>query len=633
MKRLLFIAVTLCFILISCESQAKNIRIRSGISFQEQLTEANAVYLIKERIDLNGATVIMPPNSTLKFKRKGQLANGTLQGDGTHFTGKPSFDGVLLKGKYTTKEFYTSWNSARSMSDYIEDVMNLGGESAVVVDCDITLKDQKKNVDHLNLKGKKKTITNSDRYYITCGGTSISDLKFRWDKGPVQEPKENYRAVIIYSDILTKDTTVVVNLNRLDIDGGQYCSYFMRQAKSGLEPSMRINNTIRDCHFSHLTMGAIWTCGGTGSVTNSHFTDIGYDQSTVLHGVTALRLGYNNTVQIGKAIGYKVENCRFENIVAPYSDRNDGRGLHALLVYGDSTIVRNNTFRRLTTDFTKPTETGMDAEILYFKGSWNVIENNYFEDGAGSASDAVVTLKSIDSEGNVIRNNRFMTTVTDSKFIYVAGKSVEIEGNEFRNISTAPGENIAYAIYLGHHNENSGNEIAWISNNSFSFPHTSNYMAVYANRWGNLYVVKNNIKNPQRILKVNNREGELIIKNNVIYADGLGANTSNVFIEISSGGAIPAQISDNEFGIKNVVLGKLVQGSNYVFDNNKVNLVNVNMQSFLGGSGTNIKAVNNTIEIDKESTIIKRVLIGEKSSSKIIIKGNTITGASLSTVL
>lgn len=633
MCRILYLLIIGVLLLTGCGSSSKVVVINGNRPIKEQMKHPGKIYKIDELADLNGSIITIPDRSTLQFGRHGVLKNGGLRGNNTTITGNPTFDNVRLSGSYVTTEFHASWCTAPSLPQFIEDVMNLGEETELVVDKNISLTDKKRQVDHLYLRGKNTTITNADKYYITRGGCDLQDLKFRWDKEPVQEPQDNYRAVIIYADILSKDTTVVVNLNHLDVDGGRYCSYFMRQAKSGLEPSMRIINTVRDCQFRHLTMGAIWTCGGSGEVIKTHFTDIGYDQSTALHGVTALRLGFNNTVHRGKAIGYRVENCHFENIVAPYNDKNDGRGLHALLVYGDSTIVCNNTFRQLSTDFTKPTETGMDAEILYFKGSWNVIENNYFEDGAGSASDAVVTLKSIDSEGNVIRNNRFLTTVSNSKFIYVAGKSVEIEGNEFRNISTASSEDIAYAIYLGHHNENSGNERARIRNNTFSFSSTSNYMAIYANRWGNLYVVKNIISNPQRFLKSNNREGELIIKNNVINADKLRANTSNVFIEISSGGAIPAQISDNEFGMNNVVIGRLVQGSNYIFDNNKVNLQNVNMQSVLSGTDTNIKASNNTIEIDKKSNITRRVFVGEKSSSKITIKNNKITGAALSTVL
>jgi hypothetical protein len=626
----------LLFTLISFDGiglQARSVRICKGTPLQSQFLFEKKKYIINDTIDLKGSVLKIPNDATLFFTRKGELTNGTIEGCNTIIKGMPSFEGVHLNGSFQTNIFYTSWCSSQSMSDYIEDVMNIGGETTVVVDCDITLGDKKRFVDHLNLKSKNATITNSDRYYITRGGCELENLKFRWNKVPEKEPKDNYRSVVIYSDICAKDTTLVISLNKVDADGGGYCSVFMRQGISGQESQLTTINIIQGCQFSHFTMGGIWTCGGTGSVINTHFVNIGYDQTNIKKGVTALRLGQSNLTDRQRALGYVVEKCLFQNIIAPYNDVNDGRGLHGLLVYGDSVQVRNNQFKFLSTCFCELKDAGMDSEILYFKGSGNIIEDNYFEDGAGSTSDAVLTLKSADSEDNVVRNNRFLTTVTNCKFVYVAGKSVEIEGNEFRNTNTVSGEAIAYAIYLGHRNENSVNEEAIISNNTFSFHSMSNYMAIYANRWGSLYVEKNIINNSQRFLKCNNREGELIVKNNVINVNRLRANTSNAFIEISSGGAIPARISDNEFWMKNVVIGKLVKGSNYVFDNNKINLQNVNMHSFLSGSDTNIKAVNNTIEIDKKSTITKRVLVGEKSSSKIVIKNNSITGVALTTVL
>lgn len=633
MRRTLLVIVVFMITLASCESQAKTIHIRSGRPLQEQLTEANAVYLINERIDLNGVTVILPSNSTLKFKRKGLLTNGTLHGNGTQLSGKPRFDGVRLKGKYATQEFYASWSSARAISDYIEDVMNLGGESAVVVDCDITLNDQKKYVGHLNLKGKKKTITNSDRYYITYGGTNISDLKFRWDKGPVQEPKDNYSAVVIYWELLQKDTTLTTNIKNVEADGGRYCSFFMKQYKSSIEPKLTMVNDIEDCMFENFTRGVVWTCGGSGQVKNCQFKNIGYEDTSVLLSVISLRLGYSNVAgDRAKAIGYEVSGCTFNNIVAAYNSNNDGRELHGLLAYGDSTIVRKNEFTTLSTSFTKPYDTGRDSEILYIKGSWNIIDSNCFKDGAGTQSDGVVTLKSIDSEGNVVSNNRFLTTVSNSKFVYVAGKSVGIEGNEFRNTHTTPSEDIAYAIYLGHHNENSGNESARISNNIFSFDSMSNYMAIYANRRGNCSIENNTFYYPQKLLKNNNREGYLNFKNNRVLIENQQGKTNDNLIEIASSGGNIAIVDGNEFNIINSVTGKLVNGSNYQFNNNKMSIVNSTLQSILKGAETMIEVKDNEFSISEESIIIRNVIVDENNSSSIIVDGNRVMGRKLGNV-
>ena len=633
MCRILPIIVVFLSTIVSCESFAKTISIRKNVPFGEQFKEDNTVYLIKEQIDLNGAMVIMPSNSTLKFKRKGLIANGTLQGNETHLSGRPHFDGVRLKGDFATREFCASWSSARSISDFIEDVMNLGGESSIIVDCDITLSDQKRYVDHLYLKGKKKTITNSDRYYITYGGTSISDLKYRWDKGPVQEPKDNYSAVVIYWDLLQKDTTIAVSIKNVHADGGRYSSFFMKQYKSSIEPNLTTLNDIENCLFENFNRGVIWTCGGSGKVTNCQFQNIGYDDSSTLLSVISLRLGYSNVAGDGaKAFGYEVNNCTFDNIVSAYNQNNDGRELHGLLAYGDSIIIRNNEFMRLSTSFSNAFDTGRDSEILYIKGSWNVIENNYFKDGAGTLSDGVVTLKSIDSEGNVLRNNHFLTKVSNSKFVYVAGKSVIIEGNEFKSISATPSADMSYAIYLGHHVENDGEESAKISNNSFSFPSTSNYMAIYANRRGNCTIENNTFQNPQKLLKNNNREGNLIFQNNRVFFENQQGQTNDNLIEITSAGGTIAKVERNEFIITNSVTGKIVNGSNYQFNNNKMYVVNSTLQSILKGSETMIEVKENEISISGESNIDRNVIVDEVDSSLIIVEGNRVLGRELGNV-
>ena len=625
MHRILFAILVFIVTLASCESQAKNIHIRSGRPMQEQLTDANAVYLITERINLNGATVIMPSNSTLRFKWQGLLTNGTLQGNGTHLTGKPRFDGMRLKGIYATQEFYASWSSARSISDYIEDVMNLGGESAVVVDCDITLNDQKKYVDHLNLKGKKKTITNSDRYYITYGGTSISDLKFRWDKGPVQEPKDNYSAVVIYWDLLQKDTTIITSIKNIQADGGRYCSYFMKQYKSSIEPKLRTNNLVENSSFENFTRGAIWTCGGTGEVTKCIFKNLGYETTSSLLSVCALRLGYSNKVgERAKAVGYVVSDCEFNNIVASYNHENDGRGLHGLLAYGDSINVVNNQFLTLSTSFSKPTDAGMDSEMLYIKGSYNTISKNRFENGAGSLSDGVVTLKIRETEGNVIQNNTFTQTSNNCTFIRLGGNNHKIIHNVIQNDYYDERNNPRYAIYIAYQNNIEGDRIV-IQKNDLQFVPASNYMGIYANGIGELVIQHNRFVNTRKLIKNNKRIGKCVITDNTINTNCQKADISDSYIELSGGVEFDAIIRKNTFSIIDSHMGRLVTGSNYCFENNIVEITNSSFESFIRGKSTPIKVKDNIFSFDNNLQPRNVKIVGESETNKIKMSGNIIS--------
>ena len=626
-RRILFIMITaLLLCLFGCKTNKVVICINKNLPIQTQFKKVNTTYIIQDLVDLNGGSFSIPENSTLKFKRNGKLKNGVIRGNNTLIEGCPKFDNVRFRGMFKNQEYRTSWCSQNSMSDYIEDVMNLSDSSVLIVDCDITLNDKKKWVNHLTLIGENKTITNSDRFYVTYGSTEISNLKFRWVKAPVIEPTDNYDAVVIYYDMLLKDTTVVTRIENVDADGGRYCSYFMRQYKSGIEPKLRTINTIQGCNFRNFTMGAIWTCGGSGKVCSSNFTDIGYEKSSKLRGVTALRLGYVHTSHEAKAIGYVVKDCLFRNIVAVYNPENDGRGLHGLLAYGDSIVVKNNTFSTLSTSFSKSTDTGMDSEMLYIKGSYNIIEGNTFENGAGEASDGVITLKIGSTEGNVVRNNQFLTTNNASKFIYLSGRNHIIEGNSFVNTYSLFKEKYAFAIYLGHREKEGVDESVIIHNNSFSFTGRANYMAVFANRWGDVVLSNNTFQNPTVLIKYDKRFGTATIQGNHITLDNVKGKPQDAVIMVSGDNGQQVAVINNAFSITNSVTGKLVNGSNYCFYDNIITLKNSTLQALLRGADSRIEVLNNSFSIDNVTTISNNAVVGEVESSKTWVENNVIIG-------
>lgn len=590
---------------VSCNCQRSVVCIKSTGQLQSQLNKSNTTYLVENLVDLRGKTIVMPKNSVLKFSRNGVLSNGVLVGENTLFDGKPCLDGVRLKGQFKSNEFYTSWCSQEAMSDYIEDVMNLSYNTVMIVDCDITLKDTRKYVSHLSLMGKNKTITNSDRFNVTYGGTEITNLKFRWNKPPVVEPADNYDAVVVYHNLLEKDTIIKVMIENVDADGGRYCSYFMRQYKSSIQPKLQIINTIKNGVFCGFTRGVIWTCGGSGVIEDCEFRNIGYDQTKSLWSVTALRLGYDTRTHKAKAKGYKIENNLFYNIVAAYNPKNDGRELHGLLAYGDSIVVRKNKFRKLSTSFSRVTDTGMDSEMLYIKGSFNIIEDNTFEDGAGAASDGMVTLKIGSSEGNVLRNNELVMASTSGKFIYLGGSNHLVEGNNFISTYSPHQDNGSYAIYLGHHDSIGIKESVIIKDNTFRFPETNNYTVVYANKWGDLSLMGNSFYNPTRLLKCNKREGTIIVNNNIITLNRIKVSGVDNFIELSESINPQAIISNNVITLTNTTLGRLVKGSNYCFNSNNVTLKKTTLKTLLQGNDADLKNGNNAISIDNSSKVAR----------------------------
>jgi hypothetical protein len=593
----------LLVLLTGCASQEIAISANNGDSLQSLFVKSNTTYVISSAVNLNGQILTLPNNCTLRFKQKGALLNGTIKGNHTLLSGNPYFDNIRIRGTFRNQKYQSSWCSLRSISTFIEDVMNLADNTVVVIDRDLKLSNQKRYVNHLALEGKDKTITNSDRYIVTYGGTTISNLNFKWDLSPVNEPKDHYDAVVLYFDLIQKDTTVVVKISNVDADGSGYCSYFMKQYNSKYDSKLRSNISIHDCNFRNFTLGALWTCGGTGVVSSSVFTNIGYDNSSKKHGVSALRLGNSNTRACGKVSRYVINHCKFHNIVAPYNPENDGRELHGILAYGDSLEIRDNVFSSLSTSFSKSTDTGKDSEMLYVKGSYNLIENNRFENGAGASSDGMVTLKGEATKDNIVRNNHFISTAIPNRFVYLCGQNHIVEGNIFESLYSIPSEITYHALYLGH--REGVRESVTIKGNTFLFNKQTRYMAIYANGWGDISVLNNKFYNPTLLFKNFKRTGSITIQGNTVVVEGVVGESKDSFIMVSGDNGIPVLIENNDITCNSVSTGIMVNGSNIKFNSNRVVLNRTTVESVMYTSNSAFESLNNTYLFDK-STIIKK---------------------------
>ena len=88
-----------------------NIEIIKDSSFTSQLRYSNTYYVIKDVIDLEGASVIIPKDCVLKMEG-GQLENGRIIGNNTYIEAAPYsiFSSNLnLKGTFTASEAYPEW--------------------------------------------------------------------------------------------------------------------------------------------------------------------------------------------------------------------------------------------------------------------------------------------------------------------------------------------------------------------------------------------------------------------------------------------------------------------------------------------------------------------------------------------
>lgn len=620
-SRLMKLLVLTCFVSWSFLVSARIVVMGQNI-LKRDFAYSDNHYLISEPLDLSGGVMILPQNSILEFKDDGVLLNGTVVGNNTELVGKPRFQKTRINGSFRNQVFYSSWCSDSCASDFVEDVMNVSHESRLFVDTNVTLSDSKRRVDHLYIEGDGHTIMNSDRFFILRGGCELSDLVFRWNKRLKKDPIDNYNAVVVYSNLLQKDTTIIVRIRNVDADGGRYSSYFMKQYKSSISPSLQSNNYVENSRFVNFTRGAIWTCGGFGHVINCTFNDIGYESSSSIQSVFPLRLGYSATTLCGKAIGYVVKGCDFMNIVAPYNQKNNGRELHGILAYGDSLHIQGNRFQVLSTTFSSVSDPGMDAEMLYIKGSYCIIEDNYFEDGAGSHSDGVITLKEGNTEYNTINNNVIINKRINSRQINIGGRNHIIEKNLFSTSVDDKGAVITHSIYLAHHEVDLGKESIRIADNVFEFSPKSSVMAIYANGWGRLIIENNAFKNPRILLKNNGRVDETRITNNSIELMHVLSDKSDYFISSTSINDSPLNLLNNSFYFCGVTLGRFISGNQYVLQGNIVRINNSRFDSLLRGSKSSIKVLNNVFYISDDTIVSRNAVIGEKRTESMLIEGN-----------
>lgn len=86
------------------------------------LSDSNTIYEIRYDFDLNGKTLEVPENCTLKFEG-GSLNNGTIKGNETYIQAIQTkiFSKLTLLGIYSNKDTYVEWFGAIPNKDYKED--------------------------------------------------------------------------------------------------------------------------------------------------------------------------------------------------------------------------------------------------------------------------------------------------------------------------------------------------------------------------------------------------------------------------------------------------------------------------------------------------------------------------------
>ena len=379
--------------------------LRKNKSFAEQVTKENIIYEIRYDFDLNGEEITIPKGCILKFN--GGKIKGTINCNNTFLEGTVNISKIT--GTICNKYVYASWFLDDNFSENIVSIFN--SNSILYLDKDITMDGTNKTVNILKIEGNGYTIYNSCSYKITSNYVELNNIKFK-------EYTNKNTFLTFYTDY----TEAYLTLNKIEFDGNNNCNRFFNWLDTVKKLHLNIN--INNCVFCNITSVVIRHCGtGQGFIQNNKFYSIGTLDDT------------NNTIQMCISLGtqYKVTNLvnnviinnnTFNDIKTVFTDKNDGKETHAIIIYGYNCIIENNLIKNIYSS-REDKDPGAESEGIYVKGSNNKIINNMLIDASGGTqSDGAITLKGADiqdyygkhyniiSGNSIIFNNNYGSGIT-----------------------------------------------------------------------------------------------------------------------------------------------------------------------------------------------------------------------------
>ncbi len=152
--------IILLFVILQDECNACRRVINPHMPIAEQFSRANASYIIKSEIDLNGLDISIPENSTLFFNG-GCFKNGGITGHNTLLKGLVKVD--RISGSFRNKEFYSSWSTRKTDYFKARSLLSLCVESLII--------DEDYFIDHFEgaINTSIKSIQgNNSTFHIAC---------------------------------------------------------------------------------------------------------------------------------------------------------------------------------------------------------------------------------------------------------------------------------------------------------------------------------------------------------------------------------------------------------------------------------------------------------------------------------
>ncbi len=207
----------------------------------------NKEYVIKERLDLHGKQVIVPPGVTISFKKNGSIVNGLLIGNGTKLNFKATnVLGVKLRGSWCVDKISDLVFNREYLSD-AEIISNLNTIQADGMTNEVTI--------HRNYQF---SIAKSGGAGLIPSSHSIILLK-----GVLSLEGNNYKSYQIIDIRNKKDVTVKGGRIVGDVGRHTYIDGTSSEWGMGVNIMQSVDVTLSDIYITGCTGDGIYISGGS----------------------------------------------------------------------------------------------------------------------------------------------------------------------------------------------------------------------------------------------------------------------------------------------------------------------------------------------------------------------------------
>lgn len=547
-------------------------------NIQQQLYEENTTFVVKQNIDLQGDTVSMPDNSVLLFKRKGSIQNGCIEGANTTLKGSVKL-GCELSGTFSNNEIPVSWlcfADRETLAKQIASVFNLKKTCVLKLNRDIYLDGSHKNVGYVAFSGSK-TIRNCCSYKVS-GDVILHDVSFA--------DFESHKELFLNLQGITKPISIEISNIRFDgnwnISRFIYCPYLELGKPSTLKVTSSVFTRVRNYVIQFRS-----PC--TGEIRNNRIENIGTDKFSNVIGFHFGDSGKDAERHCAR--GFEITNNLFKDFKVPYNDKDDGREVHAILIYGHRNVVRENQVIHFYPTQNRNGDIGRDSEGIYLKGEDNIVEYNYLENCIGSGPDGAITIKSS------YLNNR----ISGNTVIHQYGVGIQcytsysiVENNKIYSEQNAV-VGIAMVFNTG----------STIRNNVFFAARGRNYHAAIAlTRCADILITDNQFKNTSGILTTYKSTGQITLEGNEVNLNGLIYGTNTYY-------KAPLELHDDT--------------AEYIMNNNIITMIGVRASQLVEApEGFKGKVVlnNNNIRVEDSDKVKTTITYLFKNVQSLIINQN-----------